>query len=165
MKPLTEQDIAPLWDEVRRRDNPSNYVPLDSCTAGFRATVRSFAYAIRAKFGHCHASPGVSESEARERERAAFKAGFEIGAENCKKYYAAWIDEKYPSLTPQPPYIVGEVLLSDGSTHRLYRNGTWQGERPEPMIGGGQLCSFGPPQCVTAEDFEQCAKLLRESER
>lgn len=154
---LTEQDVAPLWGEFA---SPTGITGI-STTVPNNPLVR-FANAVLAKFG------GVSETEAREKERAAFALGgqwfYEMAkpcepAEGTVTKFFAKRDEVLPSLPPPRK----TVTLSTGAVY--WRSlGRWQGDVPCPDIASGKLCAFGPPICVTAEDFDKCAALLREEE-
>lgn len=154
MKPLTEQDIAPLWDEVA---SPEFVAPFMKLIGSSRVIVVRLANMILAKFG------GLSEGEVREKERRAWN--------QCRvSFHASHVPQLgmscdttelhkakeffYPSLTPQPR----TVTLSDGVTWEREKDGSW--------IGRGKVNRvYTMPHCVTPDDFEQCAKLLRESKK
>lgn len=138
---LTEQDVAPLWakanDEEGGQFNP-------------RAVVAMFANDVLMKWG------GVSEAEAREREREAFTEGANAHrgsyGQNVSEFVAAVKESRYPLLLPKRP----TVILSTGE---------W--EAKSDHHGGFDWRStdtiewVGYPKCVTAEDFEKCAALVR----
>lgn len=163
---LTEQDVAPLWDRHRRELDRD--LPLEQCVPGFRGTVVAFANAVLARFWRSYIPPEgipfngpcVSKAEARERERAAFALGWQNGAGPVSMRHAEFAAQQnrcFPSLLPKRK----TVTLSDGSTWWRGGNVRWWWHRPEIA---GDMSGEGPPTCVTAEDFELCAKLLREEE-
>ncbi len=143
MKPLTEQDICPLWDENRP---PHFWCDWTHFTGTNKKHTLQFVNAVLAKFG------GLSEGEVRERERAAW---------NNLASYAVCVSDKaecdlrrdrlYPSVPPQPR----TVTLSTG-VFTYTKAAGWYGS-----LGGYP----NGPHCHTADDFEQCAKVMRESEK
>ncbi len=164
---LTERNIAELLTYL-------DAGPLLSLPGG---CLLSFSNRVLARFGErmcerSHSTGSVTEAEARERERGAFGTGAAWGSLNVGGTHLVTIhddwnaaqnrerDARYPSLTPTPR----TVTLSTGETHWYTKGLGWQGDVPCPEIGGGKLCSFGPPRCVTLADFEACAKAMGEAE-
>jgi len=149
MKP---SEIGRLWDTARATHDV--HLEYDNSTASFRAAVWHFANAVLAQFG------GISEEKVRMRERIAYGLGWldgdsAISEEKMKRTR----DVRY-ALLEQPPAARPVVELSTGAVY--WRVGdTWQGTVKVPGVGArGEMAAFGPPTCVTADDFAKCAALL-----
>ena len=110
-------------------------------------------------FAHAAVQEYASHFAQREREaeRAALQAMRKsfisiYGVEHCGDY---WIENHYPSLTPQPSR---EITLSNGSEYRR-ENGRWV------YLCGTKWFSDATPSCLTAADYDKCAELLRGEEQ
>ena len=151
----TNGDIGRLWDNARVSHDVPRYGDL---LPDVRATALHFARRARSLFG-------VSEKKARVLERIAYRLGWldsdsSISEERMKRTR----DVRY-ALLEQPPAARPVVELSTGAVY--WRVGdTWQGTVKVPGVGAsGEMAAFGPPTCVTADDFAKCAELLKDAER
>jgi hypothetical protein len=162
VKRLSESDISPLWDAPEHggyacgRDFYS-HAPLH------RARILRFATAVLERFG------GISEADARERERAVYaEGGIEmqwlmgkhledgewhdalVGKELARRFFERR-DERHPSLLPTP-----RTIALYGLTFSYTKELGWQDADHRDFPNG--------PYCRTPEDFEACARIMREAQ-
>jgi len=150
----TNEDIRRLWDNARVSHDVPRYGDL---SPDVRVTALHFARRALSLFG-------ISEEKARDFERIAYALGWldgdsAISEEKMKRTR----DVRY-ALLKQPPAVRREVKLSTGAVYWRV-GGTWQGTVKVPGVGAsGEMAAFGPPICVTADDFAKCAALLKQVE-
>lgn len=154
MKTLTEDDIAPFVSAANLAVYKKNAELRDFGLEGRSFYVMLCNDLIRA-FG------GVSELDARERERAAYMSA----VDDARPYLssppspAKRLDALYPSLIPKPR----TVTLSDGKMWAYESEGVWKGFwRWGNAMEGGIAKS---PICANADDMEKCLVVMREIEK
>lgn len=156
MKPLTADDISPLWEAVKFLN------PWPPC-GHFPEHALAFANAVLAKFGG-----GISEAETRERERAAWDAGASFDCHHGTLHVCDDVrserDRRYPSLTPAPRTVTlakegREVRRRDGRLEYRFLDPKYVDE-----IGRWHTLEMGfaPGHSWTPEGLEAVAALLRE---
>lgn len=100
----------------------------------------------------------VTEEDARERERVAYRMGWlDTPLHNGRESdMVNGLERRYPSLVQKPK----TVTLSNGMTYRLAKVTGFPWARVD--LDGEEYIE--QPRCLSVEDFEKCAALLREEE-